>query len=256
MQKLFALYCLLAVALAAACNNSEANNKANTPNAKQQKAKALVELFTSEGCSSCPPADKLLSRIKTAGEAIVLSYHVDYWDHLGWKDAFSQAAFSERQRQYAQQFSLESIYTPQMIVNGQEEFVGSDEQRLRASLAKNDLQPAGFVAKVVSTNNRTVQLNYTLNDPSSVSLNVALVQTGATTVVKKGENEGRTLEHVNVVRELKTIEPQTTGAVEMNLPSGVAKNALSFVVFTQDKNSHKINGVLLIDMPFYQTQEN
>lgn len=98
---------------------------------------AVVELFTSEGCSSCPPADKLLRTIQAESKDVyVLSYHVDYWDRLGWKDPFSQAAFTERQRDYAQQFNLESIYTPQVVINGVKEFVGSDEQRLRSILTQ------------------------------------------------------------------------------------------------------------------------
>src|SRR4051794_3258997 len=114
MQKLFVIYGVLAVALTASCFGHERDRNADAKNTKPQKAKALIELFTSEGCSSCPPADKLLSNVKASGEAIVLSYHVDYWNYLGWKDSFSQAAFSDRQKQYAQQFSLESVYTPQM----------------------------------------------------------------------------------------------------------------------------------------------
>jgi hypothetical protein len=99
----------------------------------------LIELFTSEGCSSCPPADRLLEKLAAENndKVYVLSFHVDYWNYIGWKDPFSQARFSQRQRNYARQFSLESIYTPQMVVNGVAEFVGSDEQKLRAAIAKN-----------------------------------------------------------------------------------------------------------------------
>ena len=92
----------------------------------------VVELFTSEGCSSCPPADKLLTSAQSnfGNEIIVLSYHVDYWDRLGWKDPFSKAIFSERQRMYSQKLNLSSVYTPQAIVNGQVQFVGSDKKLL------------------------------------------------------------------------------------------------------------------------------
>ncbi len=92
---------------------------------------AVVELFTSQGCSSCPSADKLIEKVRQetiAARVYLLAYHVDYWDHLGWKDSFSKAKFSARQRQYARWFSQGNVYTPQMVVNGAREFVGSNEK--------------------------------------------------------------------------------------------------------------------------------
>src|SRR3954452_5453128 len=97
--------------------------------ASKGKAFAVIELFTSEGCSSCPPADELVSRLLSENKQniYILSFHVDYWNRLGWKDSFSDPAFSARQKQYANYLSLDGVYTPQIVVNGEHQFVGSDE---------------------------------------------------------------------------------------------------------------------------------
>ena len=117
-----------------------------TENVSQVHTVAVVELFTSEGCSSCPPADRLASEIdktyRSLGKSVyVLAFHVDYWDYIGWKDRFDKHEFSERQMRYGQKFDLTSIYTPQMIVNGSEQFVGSDsraaEKAIKEALSTN-----------------------------------------------------------------------------------------------------------------------
>src|ERR1700761_595401 len=100
---------------------------------------ALLELFTSEGCSSCPPAEELAAKIQqeSAGKPVyVLAFHVDYWDHQGWKDRYSDAAYSQRQKDYSSWLGTSDIYTPQAVVNGRREFVGSDERALRGALDK------------------------------------------------------------------------------------------------------------------------
>lgn len=104
----------------------------------------LVELFTSEGCSSCPPADHLLAQLDPS--AIVLSEHVDYWDHQGWKDRFSSHAFTERQENYARRFRLDGPYTPEMVVDGAAEFVGSDSQRAVEEIGKARSRPESTLA--------------------------------------------------------------------------------------------------------------
>src|SRR5438132_289864 len=104
-------------------------------NTGQQTGIAVVELFTSEGCSSCPPADAIAAKITSEFKNVyVLGFHVDYWNSLGWKDEFSNAAWTNRQQQYASHFELSSIYTPQMVVNGKTELVGSNEQLLRKTI--------------------------------------------------------------------------------------------------------------------------
>jgi len=235
---------LLAVFLLFSCSGFDGQHKAAVKSLGQNTGVHLVELFTSEGCSSCPPADRLLEKIKDEDAAIVLSYHVDYWDKLGWKDPFSQAAFTERQRQYAGQFSLESIYTPQAVVNGGEEFVGSDEKKLRTALQKNSGGAVILSANAERKNPETVQLRYSLANTSSLLLNITLVQSSATTAVAGGENGGHTLHHVNVVRKLLTIDPQKEGSVEISVPASLQQMPLSVVAFTQEKGSGRINGAV------------
>lgn len=139
LNNTFKLQWLLLIFIAASCYGFDSTKTEVTKQVNIKKGFAIVELFTSEGCSSCPPADRLIDKLVTekGSEIYILSYHIDYWDHIGWKDPFSQAAFTNRQRQYGRHFSLESIYTPQVIVNGIDEFVGSDERKLRASITAN-----------------------------------------------------------------------------------------------------------------------
>ena len=112
---------------------------------------AVVELFTSEGCSSCPPADKVVAKLlkEHKSNVYVLGYHVDYWDDLGWKDIFSNNIFTQRQKAYAKAFKLSSVYTPQIVVNGTEQFVGSDEGKLNNAVAKNLQQPSNMKLNMI-----------------------------------------------------------------------------------------------------------
>lgn len=207
---------------------------------------ALVELFTSEGCSSCPPADKLAERLvkETQGMPIyILAYHVDYWDRLGWKDTFSSAEFSARQRRYAGWFNRKGVYTPQVVVNGQKEFVGSNESLLRSAidsylqtkfpvqLKLNDLQQA----------NGRVALKYTVENRSSGILTFAVVQKSARVEIKHGENGGKTLSHVNVVRKLQYLSLNAqSGRVNLTVPKDIKGNNLEIIGFIQNDANGEI----------------
>ena len=215
------------------------------------KGFAVVELFTSEGCSSCPPADALIARVQQQDKDLpvyVLAYHVDYWDRLGWKDAFSDAAYSERQRQYASWLKITSIYTPQAIVNGVTEFVGSDAGTLARSI-KNALQQTDELQ--LSLGNLQLnggQLAWTCKAEGEAatrhnySLVVAVVQRTATTQVKAGENGGRTLSHVQIVRELSTsaLDGKGQGAGQLAWPEGVAPADAEVIAFLQDADNGQI----------------
>ena len=203
---------------------------------------ALVELFTSEGCSSCPAAEEavaMLAAKNTAG-VLILCYHVDYWDRLGWKDQFSNAAYTQKQREYASAFTLNSVYTPQAIVNGFTELVGSDEDKLIAAVNKHLLNvPTQTISISVQRNDQSVAINYSMagdgKDPQI--LNLALVQPEAIVSVKRGENSGRTLHHVNIVRALKIIEVVAKGTVTLDIPADVKAMPLRVIAYSQLKKA-------------------
>lgn len=206
---------------------------------------AVVELFTSEGCSSCPPADEAVAELlsKQLENVYILCFHVDYWNKLGWKDPFSQSLFSARQGKYARVFSLESSYTPQVVVNGTSEFVGSNESRLNATV-KNSLNTEAQSAISISTKklSSTVTVTYNITGTDVVLLNLAFVQPEASTVVKKGENRGRTLHHVNIVRALHTADVKGAGNLTIDIPKSLTDVPLQLIAYTQSKQSFKVLG--------------
>ena len=179
-----------------------------------RRTPVLVELFTSEGCSSCPPADALLERLDrsqpvSGAELIVLSEHVDYWNDIGWKDPYSSHEYSERQSAYAAQFGLGSIYTPQMVVDGHIELVGSDERRATRAIedATNGTKAPVSISSRLS-DEKTITLHIEAGPlPSSItaesaSVFVAIADNSDESHVSRGENAGRTLKHVAVLRNL------------------------------------------------------
>ncbi len=181
------------------------------------RSPVLVELFTSEGCSSCPPADTLLERLDrsqpvSGAELIVLSEHVDYWNDIGWKDPYSSHEYSERQSAYASQFGLRSIYTPQMVVDGQFEFVGSDERRAKQAIesATKVMKTPVSVSSSLSDEKTAILHIETGPLPSSsvaqsAGIFLAIADDSDESHVSGGENAGRTLKHVAVLRNLVRI---------------------------------------------------
>ena len=221
----------------------------------------IVELFTSEGCSSCPPADALLKRLSDQQplegvEIVALEEHVDYWNHLGWTDPFSSGGFSQRQSEYAYIFGRDSVYTPQMVVDGQYEFVGS-----RSGEAREAIQKAASLPKLDITLNTAANsapgkptLEVQISNPRGVPLHdsaelwVAVTEMNLQSDVKAGENSGEILEHAAVVRSLKKLdtlrEPSPyKSSIEAALDPTWKNENLSVVVFVAEKNSHKIVGV-------------
>ncbi len=206
---------------------------------------AVVELFTSEGCSSCPSADRAVAALlsKNTSNVYILAYHVDYWNRLGWKDVFSKAEFSARQRKYASHFAASGVYTPQVIVNGAMEFVGSNESKLNNSVSQSLENNKGSDLTITATKNAgTVTVDYEINEAEPVLLNIALVEPEASTNVKRGENGGSTLHHVNIVRELNAIEVKGKGTTTIKIPKELSAMPLELIAFTQQKNTFKILG--------------
>jgi hypothetical protein len=206
------------------------------------KGFAVVELFTSEGCSSCPPADNLMATIQNekAGKALyILAYHVDYWDRLGWKDNFSQAAFTSRQRDYANLLHLNSIYTPQVVINGKKEFVGSNKKAVEDAIASSLLDSSAIRLNIkTNITNNAVEVEYETNDVGG-KLNFIgnLVQKSAQTTVKGGENAGRKLTHVQIVRkqQIESVDSDR-GKMSFALPSDYHDHEWELICFMQNSN--------------------
>ena len=211
------------------------------------KGFAVVELFTSEGCSSCPPADQLVARIQQEDRdqpVYILAFHVDYWDRLGWKDAFSDSRYTQRQNRYASWLNLQSIYTPQIVVNGRKEFVGSQESTLRRAIHSGLDQTPGaqLTLSGVSVDQGIVHYHYDVKNAAAKStLIVALVQRSATTDVKAGENSGHTLSHVQIVRNISGTEVGTgaKGPADLALPQG-ATGGEELIAFVQNDDDGQI----------------
>ncbi len=235
------------------CARAE-NNGARVP--------VLLELFTSEGCSSCPPADRLLEALDRSqpvagAELIVLSEHVDYWNRLGWKDPFSSPEYSTRQYGYASKFHLDSVYTPQLVLDGRVQLVGSDGYGA-VSAIENELHEhkiAITISNAVHSGNQVtahVELAPTelQRGTRTAILCVALADNKAESQVASGENAGRSLAHVAVVRALTQVgrinlERPSAQEVTFSAPPGVGTNGLRLVAFLQDPGSGHVLGVAL-----------
>jgi hypothetical protein len=222
----------------------------------------VVELFTSEGCSSCPPADELLGHLRQdlAGkniQVIPLGFHVDYWNSLGWKDRFSSADFSHRQELYARTLGVDGPYTPQMVVDGAHEFVGNSSGEAQRAVRYAANQPEIAVVKISAAG--ADQLQVQVNAPASAGdagVLLALTEDNLTTKVGSGENGGRTLRHSAVVRELRQLGQLHDGSFVATVPIKVEKEwkreDLRAVVFVQEVPSGKIQGaasVALVGQP-------
>lgn len=215
----------------------------------ENKGFAVVELFTSEGCSSCPPADALVAKIEKEDKDMpvyILAYHVDYWNRLGWKDVFSSAEYSKRQNEYAGYLHLQQIYTPQIVVNGKTEFVGSEEGTLRNAI-KTSLQtasPAQLSLNVSSAGQGKANVKYSaVGTNANTVLLLAVLQKNAQTKVERGENGGRTLSHVQIVRKLQKVALNTkSGVVNVSLPNGYDAAGWEIIGILQNTLTGAING--------------
>lgn len=253
-MKLFFIFAVLLAAIG--CGTHSAENFESFPTPKEQADSdqpVLVELFTSEGCSSCPPADRALIFLETqqpvkGAEIITLAFHVDYWDRLGWKDRFSSPQFSQRQENYTRAMKLDSNYTPQMVVDGEYQFVGSNTGEASKSITKASEKLKGNVKGELVGNSLKVQIdNIPKHSGSTVFL--AIAEDGLNTNVRAGENRGEKLEHVSVVRDLKSIGKIESNATDHNAFTELQfnpewrKENVKFVVFVQENDTRKILAV-------------
>lgn len=221
------------------------------------KRAVVVELFTSEGCSSCPPADELLSHLgqdlaAKNVQVIPLSFHVDYWNSLGWKDRFSSADFSRRQEEYARSLGVDGPYTPQMIVDGTIEFVGSSASQADREITRAATEPA--VAEVNVSANGPDSLGVHVKAPAADrgSVMLAITEDNLTTHVGSGENNGHTLHHAAVVREFQQLGQLHDGnfdaSVSVKFQTGWKRADLRAVVFVQEGPMGKIQGAASIPL--------
>lgn len=213
----------------------------------------LVELFTSEGCSSCPPADRLLMDLDRQQpvpgvKIVVLSEHVDYWNSLGWRDPFSSPGWSERQSGYAQRFGLDSVYTPQIVVNGTSQAVGNDSRSVLDAIKKSANAPR--LAITISGLHRAedhIQIAYSADAAPNSTLFAVLADASDRSSVARGENAGRTLDHVAVARSITTLAslqtPAVGNAAEIAIPREDAGRHLRLILFAQSAKNGSIVGV-------------
>jgi hypothetical protein len=223
------------------------------------RSPVVVELFTSEGCSSCPPADRFLAKVDQqpvpGAQLIVLSEHVDYWNHIGWKDPYSSHFYSERQDAYGRRFDLDSVYTPQMVVDGTAEFTGSDTERAAKAIAqalkspKIPIRLSGLSVGPAQTLRVRVEADAL---PSSypqreAELYVALALNRAESHVSGGENDGRTLSHVAVARSLVKVgvlkhDKNLAQDVTLNFGPAVDSHNLRVIAFVQETGQGRVLG--------------
>ncbi len=233
-----------------------------------RRAPVIIELFTSEGCSSCPPADELLKRLAqtqpvAGAEVIALEQHVDYWNRLGWTDPFSAAQFSARQGEYADAFARDGVYTPQMIVDGQTEFPGGNSTKARATIAHAAQTPKAEITLTragapkpegVPLSVRVDKLPALAADDTAEVL-LAITEDNLRTDVPSGENAGHTLAHAAVVRQLSVLgqlNPQGSAAFAAQptvaLGAKWQRKNLRAVVFVQEHNSRRMLGAATIKL--------
>ncbi len=229
------------------------------PNARA----VMVELFTSEGCSSCPPADEVLTKLdKTQPvqgvEIIALGEHVDYWNKLGWTDPYSSAEFSSRQSNYADAFGLESVYTPQMIVDGRDEFAGGNGNKAHDAIIKAVRSPKAkvelFAFGSSGANDRDLKLSIQISEIPRITAGdtadvlLAITENNLRSEISRGENAGRYLRHSAVVRRLSVLGNINAGQQSfeaqplVNLAGGWQRDNLRAVVFVQERGTRRVIG--------------
>jgi hypothetical protein len=218
---------------------------------------AIVELFTSQGCSSCPPAEQVLADVSRAAErdgraVYALAFHVDYWNRLGWADPFSDAAYSQRQTQYSKAFQLDEIYTPQMVVNGQKQFVGSERDLADRAIAEALAEPPTAVVKVLVRRNadRGYHVHVMVDGAeANTVVNVAVVEEGLSTEVKAGENGGNYLEQPSVVRWFKSLPLSASKDIALPPLNGVRVDHSRIIVYAQQPGNGAVLGGTAVSLP-------
>lgn len=215
-----------------------------------QNTPTVIELFTSQGCSSCPPADALLEEIKnTYGDQVItLSYHVDYWDYIGWKDPFATKGFTQKQYTYAEKFRSRSVYTPQAVINGRSHYTGSDKTTIYNVLnsKKSITQPIKLTLQETKQQGNTVSIQYSIADTNTANeLTFVVAINEKVTQVKRGENRNKTLKNTHIVVAEQTLNRYASnGQILLQLPDWIKENdQLSVVAYATKSNVGIIDAV-------------
>jgi len=221
----------------------------------------LVELFTSEGCSSCPPADALLEKLDRdqpieGAQIIVLSEHVDYWNHDGWVDRFSSAAFTGRQAAYDQRFGVTGPYTPQMVVDGTAEFNGSDPRKAESAIRQALAEPrVGIRIRPAASGDAAVALDVEPLPNGKIhkaNVYLAYAADAGTSDVLRGENHGLRLHHVSIaadIRQIGSISMRAGLNKEVPLRAASAPAGSRLIAFVQESGSGRVWGAALYIVP-------
>ena len=241
------------VLVVTSASSASAGNLDETQTTK--KRTVLVELFTSQGCSSCPPADALLSQINALNpdiKVIPLAFHVDYWNKLGWRDPYSKPQWTERQRRYATRKWPNRVYTPQLVIQGKSHTVGSSKNRVQYEIRKAlmDNNPGSISFEKIETRGRhfDIQLGYSLTEPrkTDLALYLAVKESGLITPILRGENRSETLRNDHIVRALKKFGALSAGTKSIKIteniyiPPNWNVSSVQFVIFAQDLRTGQI----------------
>lgn len=211
-----------------------------TSPASAEEPLAVVELFTSQGCSSCPPADAFLGELSVRHDVLALAYHVDYWDYIGWKDIYANPAYTQRQRAYARRFDLSYIYTPQMVVNGHFETSGN-KRRALLQVIEQEIRAASQITLAVRGGQ--IVLDGPQQDQAVALYQVTYLKEEKTKI-RRGENRGKTLSEYNIVTELAELSEWRGGSLVLDLPENLSPKEYGKALFLQRKGDFKILGAL------------
>lgn len=258
MNLVFAAFAFVAAIVFPACSvqnvpGPDGDEQIVMDRATGTKSPVLVELFTSEGCSSCPPADSLLISLDRdqqvdGAEIITLGFHVDYWDHDGWRDRFSSAEYTKRQQAYAKQFDSGQTYTPQAVIDGKIETVGNDDRKVKSAISSRISAAKAAISAEIAADKIKLDISYIPSKKAS-TVYLAVAENGLISDVSSGENGGQRLSHVSVVRDLRAVGKIDAGQANANFETSLPTNSewktanLRYVVFVQENGSMRILGV-------------
>ena len=210
----------IATALALACGGASAQDS--------QRPLGVVELYTSQGCSSCPPADAALAEFAARGDVIALSFHVDYWDYLGWRDTLASPANTQRQKSYSRAFGVQSVYTPQAVVNGRVHMSGAKKNKIAHALETMDADGEGMridVAADWSGESILIDIGQGFTAHQKAHVLVVYFDAESTVEIDRGENRGKTVVYRNSVNSLQSVGMWHGRATRLEVPLGADSRA-------------------------------